>query len=39
MLYDVWVDSSKLTPDAITDIVIEKVKEYSHEHAHQDEEA
>ena len=38
-MYDLWVDSSKLTPDAITDLIIEKVKEHSHEHASQDEEA
>jgi predicted cytidylate kinase len=38
-LYDLWIDSSNMTPDAVTDIIIDKIKELDHEHAHQGEEA
>jgi predicted cytidylate kinase len=35
-LYDLWIDSSNMTPDAVTNIIIDKIKELDHEHAHQD---
>ena len=35
-LYDLWIDSSNLTPEKIAETIIEKVKEAGHEHAHQD---
>lgn len=38
-LYDLWIDSSGLLPDKIADMVIEKMRKDSHEHARQGEEA
>lgn len=38
-IYDLWLDSSNLTPDKLTDKVIEEVRRYSHEHAGEDETA
>ena len=38
-LYDMWVDSSNLAPDKLTEMVVEQVRRYSDEHAHEDETA
>lgn len=37
--YDLWVDSSNQAPDKITDTIIDHVRRYSDEHAHEDETA
>jgi len=38
-IYDLWIDSSNLLPDKIADLVIEKLRKDSYEHARQVEEA
>jgi predicted cytidylate kinase len=38
-IYNLWVDSSNLTPEKIADMVLENVRRYSDEHAHEDEKA
>jgi predicted cytidylate kinase len=35
-LYDLWIDSSNVTPENIADMIITKVKECGHEYAGQD---
>ena len=35
-LYDLWIDASDMTADAVADIITEKIKELDYEHAHQD---
>jgi predicted cytidylate kinase len=36
-IYDMWIDSSNLTPEGIADMIIEEVRRYSRDHAHEDE--
>ncbi len=35
-LYDLWIDSSNMTPESIADVIIAKVKESRHEYVGQD---